>query len=154
MFPFFLPTLEYRNKTWSWYNFIQEIRRDAIRVIFANTGALVREKIFPKKKLLENQSRNGSQSSLLSVNTPNSQVSQTDTASLKSKKSRIGNLFRRKRSGTAETSSTESSQAMPTTRRAKSEESIIITNSDNYRSSTIIVDQNEKGRLLFGKFYS
>jgi hypothetical protein len=153
MFPFFLPTLEYRNKTWSWYNFIQEIRRDAIRVIFANTGALVREKIFPKKKLLESQSRNGSQSSLFTLDTANSQVTQIDTASLKSKKSRIVNLFRRKRAGTAETSSTESSQAMPTTRRTKSEESIIIPIPDNHRSSSTIVDQNEKGRLLFGKFY-
>ncbi len=52
MFPFHMPTLEYRNKTWSWYDFIEALKKDAIRVIFANTGALVREKIFQQKRRL------------------------------------------------------------------------------------------------------
>lgn len=50
MFPFHMPTLEYRNKTWSWYDFIEALKKDAVRVIFANTGALVREKIFQQKR--------------------------------------------------------------------------------------------------------
>jgi hypothetical protein len=157
MFPFFLPTLEYRNKTWSWYNFIEEVRRDAIRVIFANTGALVREKIFPKKRVPENQSRNlSSQASLLSVDTTGRTL--TDTSSLKSTKSRIERFFKRKRSGTTGTSSTESSQVSPN-RRSKSEGStmstqIDIANLDTHRATIHMSELNdEKGRQLFGKFY-
>lgn len=152
MFPFFLPTLEYRNKTWSWYNFIQEVRRDAIRVIFANTGALFREKIFPKKKLAEQ--RQGSQSSLHSADTDT--IPAIDNASIKSKKSRLGDFFKRKRAGTSDSTSTEASISS-NYRRAKSEESILSspTNShDDQRSSTPIGELHDKGRQLFGKFYT
>ncbi|KAJ3271224.1 hypothetical protein HDV01_006957 [Terramyces sp. JEL0728] len=45
MFTFNLPTLEYRNKTWTWMDFLQAIKKAAL----ANTGALVREKLFVKK---------------------------------------------------------------------------------------------------------
>jgi hypothetical protein len=54
-FTFFLPTLEYRNKTWTWYDFLQAAKKgtlnslDALRAALANTGALVREKLFVKK---------------------------------------------------------------------------------------------------------
>jgi Golgi-body localization protein len=39
-----LPTFEYNEKTWSWLDFTLQLRRDAIRVVWGNIGALVREK--------------------------------------------------------------------------------------------------------------
>lgn len=149
MFPFFLPTLEYRNKTWSWYNFIQEVRRDAIRVIFANTGALFREKIFPKKRNTE--LRQGSHTSFQTLDTDGS----TDTGSLKSKKSNLGNFFKRKRIKTAECTSTETSISS-NYRRAKSEESMLTSpapSQDDQIASTHLAELHYKGRQLFGKFY-
>ena len=152
MFPFFLPTLEYRNKTWSWYNFIQEIRRDAIRVIFANTGALVREKIFPKKKSLD--LRQNSQTSLISADIDT--VSQTDSSSIKSKKTLFGTFLRRKRTKTSDSQSSESN-SISTVRRAKSEDCIpnmpYHTGQENQRPGTPMGEINDKGRQLFGKFY-
>ncbi|KAJ1334837.1 hypothetical protein BSLG_007991 [Batrachochytrium salamandrivorans] len=50
MFEFYLPTLEYRNKTWTWYDFVNAVKRDTMRAALANTGALVREKLFVKRK--------------------------------------------------------------------------------------------------------
>ncbi|EGF79323.1 hypothetical protein BATDEDRAFT_89946 [Batrachochytrium dendrobatidis JAM81] len=50
MFEFYLPTLEYRNKTWTWYEFVNAVKRDTMRAALANTGALVREKLFQKRK--------------------------------------------------------------------------------------------------------
>ncbi|KAJ3358796.1 hypothetical protein HDU91_005109, partial [Kappamyces sp. JEL0680] len=47
-FPFYLNTLEYRNKTWTWLDFLNAIKKDALRAALANTGALVREKLFKK----------------------------------------------------------------------------------------------------------
>ncbi|KAI8925650.1 golgi-body localization protein domain-containing protein [Entophlyctis helioformis] len=51
MFEFTLPTLEYRNKTWTWYDFANALKRDTIKIAFANTGNLVREKLFQKRKI-------------------------------------------------------------------------------------------------------
>ena len=152
MFPFFLPTLEYRNKTWSWYNFIQEIRRDAIRVIFANTGALVREKIFPKKKTLEN--RQGSQTSLLAADLD---AAQAETASIKSKKTFVEKLLRRKRRSTSESSSNDSNVSYAASRRTKSEDAMsdshLKSSLDESKPVTPITELHDKGRQLFGKFY-
>ncbi|KAI8896892.1 golgi-body localization protein domain-containing protein [Globomyces pollinis-pini] len=49
-FSFHLPTLEYRNKTWTWFDLFNAMKRDALRAALANTGALVREKLFVKQK--------------------------------------------------------------------------------------------------------
>ena len=35
MFPFHMPTLEYRNKTWSWYDFIESLKRGLSYVMIA-----------------------------------------------------------------------------------------------------------------------
>ncbi|KAJ3051417.1 hypothetical protein HK097_007555 [Rhizophlyctis rosea] len=51
MFAFKMPTLEYRNKTWSWLDFLEALKKDASRAVLANTGALVRDKLFQKRKI-------------------------------------------------------------------------------------------------------
>ena len=51
MFEFNLPTLEYRNKTWTWFDFVNAVKKDAMIAALTNTGALVREKLFQKRKL-------------------------------------------------------------------------------------------------------
>ena len=43
--PLELSNINYNNKTWSWYELMLAIRRDAIRILFYNTGTLVREKL-------------------------------------------------------------------------------------------------------------
>jgi hypothetical protein len=49
-FSFFLPDLEYRNKTWTWLDFLQALKMDAFRIVLANTRALVKEKIFKQRR--------------------------------------------------------------------------------------------------------
>ncbi|KAJ1568122.1 hypothetical protein HK405_003577 [Cladochytrium tenue] len=43
-----MPTFEYRNKTWSYHEVLEAVKRDAIRAVLANSGNLVREKLFQK----------------------------------------------------------------------------------------------------------
>ncbi|KAJ3415500.1 hypothetical protein HDV05_004702 [Chytridiales sp. JEL 0842] len=50
LFVFRMPTLEYRNKTWSWHDLLTALKKDAIRAVLANTGALVREKLFQNSR--------------------------------------------------------------------------------------------------------
>nr|KAJ3421428.1 hypothetical protein HK105_003574 [Polyrhizophydium stewartii] len=50
MFEFKMPNLEYRNRTWTWYELFSAIKKDAIYAAAANTGALMRKKIFEKRK--------------------------------------------------------------------------------------------------------
>ncbi|KAI8818444.1 golgi-body localization protein domain-containing protein [Fimicolochytrium jonesii] len=50
MFAFKMPTLEFRNKTWTWLDFLDAVKKEALRAVLANTGALVREKLFVKRK--------------------------------------------------------------------------------------------------------
>lgn len=45
-----LDDIEYKNKTWSWYELIQAIKKDSIRLLLANTAAIVREKLKRKTK--------------------------------------------------------------------------------------------------------
>eukprot|EP00842_Homolaphlyctis_polyrhiza_P002467 jgi/Hompol1/3220/HPOL_006407-RA len=68
MFEFYLPTLEYRNKTWTWYDFVSAIKKDAMRAALANTGALVREKLFQKRKMASaHQNETGNTNTLSSA---------------------------------------------------------------------------------------
>ncbi|KAJ3286998.1 hypothetical protein HDU79_006035 [Rhizoclosmatium sp. JEL0117] len=46
---FLMPTMEYRNKTWAWQDFFSAVKKDAIRAVFHNSGALVQQKLFAKK---------------------------------------------------------------------------------------------------------
>ncbi|KAI9017507.1 golgi-body localization protein domain-containing protein [Gaertneriomyces semiglobifer] len=50
MFAFKMPTLEFRNKTWTWLDFLESVKKEAFRAVLANTGALVREKLFQSKR--------------------------------------------------------------------------------------------------------
>ncbi|CAG8522906.1 24191_t:CDS:2, partial [Dentiscutata erythropus] len=45
-----LPTLEYQNRTWSWLDFIEQLKKDAIKIILNHTTALLREKLNPYQK--------------------------------------------------------------------------------------------------------
>ncbi|TPX40981.1 hypothetical protein SeMB42_g05797 [Synchytrium endobioticum] len=47
-FVFRMPTLEYRNKTWTWLDFIYAVKKDAMRAAWANAPSLVREKFFTR----------------------------------------------------------------------------------------------------------
>lgn len=57
-----MPALEYRNKTWSWLDFLNQLKKDAIRAIIANTASLLKEKIFVRSKVetIENSEDNTS----------------------------------------------------------------------------------------------
>ncbi|KAJ1535036.1 hypothetical protein HK096_003065, partial [Nowakowskiella sp. JEL0078] len=48
-FTFTMPTLEFRNKTWSWYDFWDQVKKDAIRAGVANSGAFIKDKLFKRK---------------------------------------------------------------------------------------------------------
>ncbi|KAG4095196.1 golgi-body localization protein domain-containing protein [Neocallimastix lanati (nom. inval.)] len=54
-FTFKFPTLEYRNKTWSWYEFLMAVKKDLTKAVLNHAAALMREKIF-KRKLNEKES--------------------------------------------------------------------------------------------------
>ncbi|KAL7749237.1 Protein SABRE [Sorochytrium milnesiophthora] len=43
------PTLEYRNKTWSWFEFMSHVRRDLVKAILLQAGSLVKEKLFARR---------------------------------------------------------------------------------------------------------
>ncbi|KAJ1966194.1 Protein SABRE [Dimargaris xerosporica] len=43
-FVFTLPTFEYHNETWSWLEFVTQVKKDTIRVALSHTGSLMREK--------------------------------------------------------------------------------------------------------------
>lgn len=45
-----MPTLEYRNRTWSWLDFIEQLKKDALKIILSNTPALLGEKLNPFQK--------------------------------------------------------------------------------------------------------
>jgi hypothetical protein len=45
-FVFKLPTLEYRNKTWTTFEILEAIKKDVIRAVLSNTANLVKEKFF------------------------------------------------------------------------------------------------------------
>ncbi|KAJ3089994.1 hypothetical protein HK102_004954 [Quaeritorhiza haematococci] len=53
MFAFKMPTLEYRNKAWSWLDFLDQVKKDAIRAILSNTASLVKEKFFQRRREYE-----------------------------------------------------------------------------------------------------
>ena len=50
MFVFHIDTLEYRNKTWSWLDFLNQIKKDAKKAVIANSGSLVKEKLLFQKR--------------------------------------------------------------------------------------------------------
>ncbi|CAG8707993.1 36346_t:CDS:2, partial [Racocetra persica] len=45
-----MPTLEYQNKTWSWLDFIEQLKKDALRTILTHATALLKEKLNPYQK--------------------------------------------------------------------------------------------------------
>lgn len=51
MFVFKMQTLEFRNKTWTMLDLLNAIKKEVMRSLLANTGALVREKLFAKKRV-------------------------------------------------------------------------------------------------------
>ncbi|CAG8538476.1 5777_t:CDS:2, partial [Cetraspora pellucida] len=53
-----MPTLEYQNKTWSWLDFIEQLKKDALRTILTHATALLKEKLNPYQKLLSQGTKN------------------------------------------------------------------------------------------------
>ncbi|BFZ54128.1 Protein SABRE [Savitreella phatthalungensis] len=49
-FVFRLPTIEYRNKTWSYLDLAEHLKREVIRAVLAHTGSLIRDKMTHHKK--------------------------------------------------------------------------------------------------------
>ncbi|KAG9294077.1 hypothetical protein G9A89_001318 [Geosiphon pyriformis] len=49
-FVFTLPTIIYQNKTWSWLDLLEHLKRDIIKTIIYHTGALVREKFLQTRR--------------------------------------------------------------------------------------------------------
>ncbi|KAJ3185044.1 hypothetical protein HDU87_002610 [Geranomyces variabilis] len=68
MFAFKMPTLEFRNKTWTWLDFLDAVKKEALRAVLANTGALVREKLFQKRRT------NAAQAEHAAVNMPDTHL--------------------------------------------------------------------------------
>ncbi|CAG8512718.1 3510_t:CDS:2 [Acaulospora morrowiae] len=46
-----MPTLEYRNKTWSWLDFLEHLKKDALRTILFHSPALLREKLITPRRV-------------------------------------------------------------------------------------------------------
>ncbi|KAI7870363.1 hypothetical protein BDF14DRAFT_1773487 [Spinellus fusiger] len=42
---FYQPTIEYRNKTWTWYEFTQAVRIDIKRAALKHSGSLLKQKL-------------------------------------------------------------------------------------------------------------
>ncbi|KAI9204045.1 golgi-body localization protein domain-containing protein [Polychytrium aggregatum] len=78
LFAFRMPTLEYRNKTWSWLDILDSIKRDAARAVFNNTASLIKEKLMKSRKPVDGEG-----------NTTDSSV-QTKPASIPSEDDAIG----------------------------------------------------------------
>lgn len=49
-FVFRMPTIEYRNKTWSYLDLAEHLKREVIRAVLAHTGSLIRDKMTHHKK--------------------------------------------------------------------------------------------------------
>ncbi|KAI9149798.1 Protein SABRE [Blastocladiella emersonii ATCC 22665] len=47
-----LPTMEYHNKTWTWLEFLTQVRRDVFFAVLGHTGQLVKEKLFSSRRAL------------------------------------------------------------------------------------------------------
>ncbi|CAG8497028.1 4299_t:CDS:2 [Acaulospora colombiana] len=46
-----MPTLEYRNKTWSWLDFLEQLKKDALRTILLHSPALLKEKFITSRRV-------------------------------------------------------------------------------------------------------
>ncbi|CAO3589305.1 unnamed protein product [Absidia cylindrospora] len=48
-FRFRQPNLEYRNKTWSWYDLLNALKKDFLRAVIKHSPALIKEKLKPSR---------------------------------------------------------------------------------------------------------
>ncbi|KAJ3374125.1 hypothetical protein GGF31_008341 [Allomyces arbusculus] len=44
-----MPTLEYRNRTWTWLEFLTQVKKDVFFAVLGHTGQLLRAKVFPTR---------------------------------------------------------------------------------------------------------
>ncbi|KNE67589.1 hypothetical protein AMAG_12040 [Allomyces macrogynus ATCC 38327] len=44
-----MPTLEYRNRTWTWLEFLTQVKKDVFFAVLGHTGQLLRAKVFPSR---------------------------------------------------------------------------------------------------------
>jgi hypothetical protein len=157
-FSFLLPNLEYRNKTWTWFDLLQAVKVDAFKAALANTGALVKEKLFQKKKQVTSEEilREGDDVSFNeSFGSMNSSVAAKNTSA----SGYIKRAFATRKNSnlSAPGSTSASSRGSMTFNPAKLTESII------YGSLGSIGNLNKrnptealltKGKVIFGKHFN
>ena len=54
-FVFKMPTIEYRNKTWSYLDLAEHLKREVIKAVLAHTGSLLRDKITHRRSARRHQ---------------------------------------------------------------------------------------------------
>jgi hypothetical protein len=129
---------------------------DAIRVIFANTGALVREKFFQKRKAIS-ASPEESHAEIVQPDSVSEISNPTDDSPSKSKKSHTGifsTLFRKKTS--KKNLDADILEAFgPEGQHVRSVSEGAASQSAMERQEQLEREQrlHEKARLLFGKYY-
>jgi hypothetical protein len=47
---FQLPSLEYRNKTWSFYELMDAVKKEVIRAVWQNAKSFLKERLFNRKR--------------------------------------------------------------------------------------------------------
>ncbi|KAI8337700.1 golgi-body localization protein domain-containing protein [Chlamydoabsidia padenii] len=57
-FCFRQPNLEYRNKTWSWYDLLNALKKDFLRAVIKHSPALIKEKLKPRRLLSDSSKIN------------------------------------------------------------------------------------------------
>ncbi|PKY18101.1 hypothetical protein RhiirB3_490113, partial [Rhizophagus irregularis] len=168
-FVFTMPTLEYQNKTWSWLDFLEHIKRDILRSILYHTGSLINQKFRGRPtndNLTSNEAVVPSLATALVAATANvtalmneegtnsdhdegsDKASVLSSESQESQKKVLGIKIKKHDKKDSITRST------PFTNFYIHKESIgtISTNTRSIDSSA--ENENEKGKLLFGKLYN
>ncbi|CAO3623552.1 unnamed protein product [Cunninghamella echinulata] len=59
-FKFRQPNLEYRNKTWSWYDLLNALKKDFLKAVIRHSPSLIKEKLLPRRLLFNHHENNES----------------------------------------------------------------------------------------------
>ena len=139
-----LPTLEYRNRTWSWYDFLNALKKDALRAALANTGSLLKEKLFVRKPVTMEAGPKSPEHT--SENSESEKKPKTTTASL------LKASLQRKFSGRRKETSFDNGSRTSIASIHVSNESIAASSSSgNDDADSEIL---RKGQMLLGKQFS
>ncbi|ORZ12269.1 golgi-body localization protein domain-domain-containing protein [Absidia repens] len=72
-FRFRQPNLEYRNKTWSWYDLLNALKKDFLRAVIKHSPALIKEKLKPSRLICDSSSKSYADDEELDVTNQQSQ---------------------------------------------------------------------------------